>query len=63
MDLVFGAFINERQSDSSVPADRRPKLVTTSLIVRQFMNAWFCSYNSACTNTFIHRSRRCDHNE
>jgi len=23
----------------------------------------FCSYNSACINIFIHRSRRCDHNE
>jgi len=22
-----------------------------------------CSYNSACINIFIHRSRRCDHNE
>ena len=24
---------------------------------------WFCSYNSACINIFIHRSRRCDHSE
>jgi len=23
----------------------------------------FCSYNSACANIFIHKSRRCGHNE
>jgi len=31
------------------------------------MNAWpctsFCSYNSACTNIFVPRSRCCNHNK
>jgi len=72
VDLV-SAFINERLvlvglRDPIIPVQLRPKLVTTGLIVRQyFMNARlstsFCSYNSACTNIFVHGSRRCDHNE
>jgi len=46
----------------------RSCLVTTGLIVRQLCSlwtpgsicTWFCSYNSACINIFIHRSRRRD---
>jgi len=67
------AFRNEMlRSDSSVPVAHRPKLVTHQFGSSPAVGVYerparsvtrFCSYNSACINIFIHRSRRCDHNE